>query len=184
MRIGMADPAGGRLWGLLGLAFACALAMDDGAAADIATTAPSEVHGVAETYAAPGVSLGWGILRGANEATTVVVIRIVTDPAVYPIVAVEGSNPFSQRRIPVLASTPVADGVDLRVPRSHFADFPRTDFSFYGPRSALQADTPLLVVYYLGVPDTSPEFTSEAALGAYLADRIARSRSTQETKAP
>ena len=39
-----------------------------------------------------------------------------------------------------------------------------------------QADTPRLVVYFLGVPDTTPEFATEANLSAYLADRIARIR--------
>ena len=32
-----------------------------------------------------------------------------------------------------------------------------------------RARRPALTVYYLGVPDTTPEFTSEAALDAYLA---------------
>ena len=41
----------------------------------------------------------------------------------------------------------------------------------------------ILAVYYLGVPDTTPEFATEASLAAYLADRIARMRAPG-TKAP
>jgi hypothetical protein len=184
MRIGIANRVRGSVWVRLTLALACALGMSDAAAAGGATTTPPEVHGVAETYAAPGVSLGWGILHGANEASTFVVVRIATDPAVYPFVAVDGGNPFSQRRLPVLVATRVAGGVDMRVPRSHFADFPRTEFSFYTSSSTMQSGTPQLVVYYLGVPDTAPEFTSEAALDGYLADRIARNQAGPKTKAP
>lgn len=184
MRIAMANRIRSTVWGLLGLAFASALGMADGASADGAMTAPAEVHGLAETYAAPGVWLGWGILHGATEAATSVVVRIVTDPAVYPFVAATGGNPFSQRRLPVLAATRVAGGVDVRVPRSQFADFPRTEFFFYGSSSTMQSGTAQLVVYYLGVPDTTPEFTSEVALDAYLAGRIARSRAVSGSKAP
>jgi hypothetical protein len=183
MRVGLANRVRCRAWGLVVPAFAAVLSLVDPTEAGGATTTP-EAHGVAETYAAPGVSLGWGILHGANEATTFVVVRIVTDPAVYPFVAVAGGNPFSQRRLPVLAATRVAGSVDVRIPRSHFADFPRTEFSFYGSNATLQSGTPQLVVYYLGVPDTTPEFTTEAALDAYLAERIARSRAEPGTKTP
>lgn len=184
MRIAMAHRRRGTVRGFLALTFACSLGIADGAAGDGATTAPAEVHGVAETYAAPGVWLGWGVLHGATEVATSVVIRIATDPAVYPFVAVAGGNPFSQRRLPVLTATQVAGGIDVRVPRSHFADFPRTEFSFYSSNSTMQSGTPQLVVYYLGVPDTTPEFASEAALDTYLADRLVRSRAIPGSRTP
>ena len=135
-----------------------------------------EIHGMADAYAGPGVALAWAILRGANEAGTVVVVRIVADPALYPMIAATGSNPFSQRSAPLLRATPTAGGVDLRVARAHFADFPRTELRLYASADAAQSDTSPLVVYYLGVPDTTPEFATEANLEAYLADRIARVR--------
>ena len=73
---------------------------------------------------------------------------------------------------------------DLRMPRPHFADFPRTELRFYGSLTANETDPPKLVVFYLGVPDTTPEFASEAALETYLADRIARVRANTGSKAP
>ena len=148
-----------------------------------AATAPAaaadpqrEIHGMADAYAGQGVALAWAILRGANEATTVVVVRIVADPDLYPIVGATGSNPFSQRTQPLLPATPNAGSVELRAARAQFADFPRTELRFYATAAAAQADTPRLVVYFLGVPDTTPEFATEANLAAYLADRIARIR--------
>ncbi|HEX8010721.1 MAG TPA: hypothetical protein VF814_07285 [Casimicrobiaceae bacterium] len=136
----------------------------------------AEVHGVADAYAAPGIALAWGILRGADEASTQVVVRIVADPKVYATVSAVGKNPFSNREQALLRASPTAGSVDVRVPRTQYADFPRTELRFYGPRASPPADAPALTVFYLGVPDTTPEFATEAALNAYLADRIARAR--------
>lgn len=143
-----------------------------------AAAAPPEVHGSADAFAAPGVALAWAVLRGTSEATTIVVLRIVTDPGVYPRVAIAGSNPFSQGRQSVQPGTEIAGGIDVRVPRAHFAEFPRTELRFYDSAAAMEADTPQLIVFYLGVPDTTPEFMTQAALDADVANRIARARAS------
>jgi hypothetical protein len=137
---------------------------------------PNEVHGSGDAYAAPGVVLVWGIVRGADEASTRVVLRIVADPTTYPAVAAVARNPFSNAARALLPNSSTAGPVDVRVPRSQYADFPRTEVRFYASPASAQTDTPSLVVFYLGVPDTTPEFTTEAALEAYFADRIARAR--------
>ena len=147
------------------------------AAAPAAATDPQrEIHGMADAYAGDGAAVAWAVLRGADEVGTVVVVRIVADPDLYPIVGATGSNPFSQRTQSLLPATPNAGSVELRAARAQFADFPRTELRFYATAAAAQADTPRLVVYFLGVPDTTPEFATEANLAAYLADRIARIR--------
>jgi hypothetical protein len=71
--------------------------------------------------------------------------------------------------------------VDVRVPRSQYADFPRSELRFYASRAAPDSQLPALIVYYLGVPDTTPEFASEASLQAYLKDRIERVRASGKT---
>jgi hypothetical protein len=138
--------------------------------APVVADTPREAHGVGDVFVAPGVALAWGILRGADEAATQVVVRIVADPQVYPTVSAVAKNPFSEAQQGLLPATPTAGGVEMRVPRARYADFPRTELRFQGPT----ADTPALVVFYLGVPDTTPEFATEAKLKAYLADRVAR----------
>jgi hypothetical protein len=143
-----------------------------------------ELHGVADAFAAPGVTLAWGILRGTSEATTTVVLRIVADPVEFPAVSATGTDPFTQKTIPLLAATPTTQSVDLRLPRNHFADYPRTDLHFYAAATPASAEAPRLVVYYLGVPDTTPELATEAALDASLADRLARARSNPGGKPP
>ena len=149
----------------------CALAAVFGAAH--AADMPREAHGSADTFAAPGMALAWGVLRGANENTTTVVIRIVTDPAVFSDVAVTGSDPFTAQQQGMLQMAPSAGIVSLRMPRTHFATFPRTELRFYAPAPpAARAES--LRVFYLGVPDTTPEFVDEIKLDAYLRERIAQ----------
>ena len=148
-------------------------------AAAIAPASPAaepalEMHGMADAFAAPGMTLAWGILRGASEAATFVVLRIVADPAEFPVVAATGTDPFTQRTVPLLAATPNAGKIDVRVSRAHFADYPRTEIKFFASASATPSPAPKIIVYYLGVPDTTPEFASEAALDASLVDRLAR----------
>jgi hypothetical protein len=141
--------------------------------AAIAADAPRELHGHSDTYAGNGVVIAWAVLRGKTEETTTIVLRLAADPALFARIAADGVDPFTQRRQVVLSERPLAGLVDLRVPRAHFADFPRTELRFYAPRSTPAPAAPVLVVFYLGVPDTTPEFLDDARLDAYLAGRIA-----------
>ena len=155
-----------------------------GAMGVMAADGPREVHGSADVFAAPGVALAWGVLRGATEADTRIVIRIATDRTAFAAVAVIGSDPFTKGERPILPVTPTTTGVDVRVPRAHFADFPRTELRLFGSANPARDEAPKLVVFYLGVPDTAPEFPSAAALETYLAARIARARESSGSKAP
>ena len=144
--------------------------------AAVAGDAPREVHGSADAYAAPGVALAWGVLRGADEATTAVIIRIDADPAVYPWLSAMAIDPFSKAEVPLLRITRGARSLDVRVPRAQFADYPRSELRFFVSAATVDAGTPQLVVFYLGVPDTTPEFTDAARLDSDLNVRIARAR--------
>ena len=143
-----------------------------------------EAHGSADAFAAPGVTLAWGVLRGVTESATQVVVRIAAAREAFAAVAVVGIDPFTQRQQTLLAATPAAAGTDVRVPRAHFADFPRTEVRLYGMTDAGGTGTPALVVYYLGVPDTTPEFASGTALESYLAQRLARARANEGSRTP
>lgn len=157
-----------------------AIASATGFAADPAR----EVHGAGDAYAAPGVALAWGVLRGTSEATTTVVIRIVADPGTYAGLAAVASNPFSQKSADLQRRGPAGARTDVRVPRSQFADTPRTEWRFYPSATPAAPDVPALTVFYLGVPDTTPEFASEAALDAYFADRFSRMGKVPAGKSP
>ena len=136
----------------------------------------SEVHGSSDVYAAPDVALVWGVLRGASDADTMIVIRIVANANAYTSVAVYGINPFSKAEQPLQPPVALDRSVDVQVPRTRFAELPRTELRFYATAESAQSGTPRLTVFYLGVPDTTPEFADRAKLDAYLGDRITRAR--------
>lgn len=167
--------------GIRWLAMASALLLAPGAATHAADV-PREVHGSADAFAAPAVALAWGVLRGADEATTMVTIRVVADASVHARVSVVGRDPFGQGERTLLAPTTTANLPDVVIPRSHFADFPRTELRFH--RNAAGDAAPELVIFYLGVPDTTPEFTQKARLDAYLRERIARARNEPRSNTP
>lgn len=145
-----------------------------------AQAAPREVHGAHDAWAEPGLALAWGVLRGRDESSTRVVIRIEADPQRHARITVIGRDPFGGGMVE-LAVRRSADGIaSVDVPRSHFADHPRTELRFHAQG---QADASLLV-YFQGVPDTTPESTSDAALDADLRARIARARAQVAGRRP
>jgi hypothetical protein len=153
-------------------AFALAFILALGASAQT----PREAHGSSDVYAERGVAIAWAVLRGANEADTSIVIRVALDPSVFRGLAVAGVNPFSHAEQP-LAAREAAGSVDAQVPRARFAELPRTEIRLYATAAAAQSGPPALIVYYLGVPDTTPEFADRTKLDGYLRERIARARS-------
>ena len=128
--------------------------------------AAAEVHGQTDVFSAPGVALAWAIARGPDEARTFVVVRVITDAAIQAV-SVTGRDPFTKEEKNLVRAVPKQGRVDVRIPRASFADFPRTDWQFFG------ADRePRLHVFYLGVPDTTPEFADESRLETYLTERL------------
>ena len=162
-----------------------ALALGAGMAEHAIAADPAQtVHGSADAYAAPGVALAWGILRGASESATTVVVRVAADPQSFGWLEVVGVDPFTQKTERRLAPTALKDTVDVKVPRAQFADFPRTELRFFASASPSASDAPKLVVYYLGIPDTTPEFASDAALEKYLAARLNSARDGPGSRKP
>jgi hypothetical protein len=154
-----------------------ALAMLAALALAFFTTLPraaQEVHGTSDAFAGNGVAIAWGMLRGASEETTLVVMRVAYDPGRVSV-SVENVDPFTRERKAAGAPRVVANAIEFRIPRKQFADFPRTELLLFAANSAKGAVADV-VVYYLGVPDTTPEFPNEAALDAYLNDRLAKLR--------
>lgn len=128
----------------------------------------AEVHGASDTYAGEGVAVAWGVLRGANEEKTMVVVRVAADVRRYTRVEVLGIDPFTQAKKIRFPVTTLVEAMDIPLPRAGYAEHPRTELRFAGPES--------LTVYYLGIPDTTPEFATAAALEAHLASRMAQLR--------
>ena len=141
-----------------------------------------EAHGSGDAYAAPGIAMAWGVLRGADESATAVVLRIDLDPLTYATIAIDGVDPFTRKSKPLLPSTAVTGTLTFASSRARFADYPRTELRFGALRTGIGAKPATLLVYFLGLPDTTPEFDDANKLDAYLADRVARARQEVERK--
>jgi hypothetical protein len=141
-----------------------------------------EVHGEDSVFAGEGVAIAWGILKAPVEDQSRVVLRIV--PLGQPLAAVrlEAVDPFTQKREVVLDGKPLGDRLEVRSLRGSFADFPRREVLLYRAIADWQARRPTATIFYLGVPDTTPEFASEGALDAYLRDALEKLQRSQERK--
>ena len=126
----------------------------------------ADVHGASDTFAGEGVAIVWGVLRGESEESTIVVLRLAADARRYRRVEVAGIDPFTRDTKIRFAASAIGAGLDVRLPRAGFADHPRTELRFSGGEA--------LLVYYLGIPDTAPEFTTAGALEAHFAARMSR----------
>ena len=165
---------GGRAWHAMLLACACVTVT---CAAHAASDRPAaETHGASDAFASPGVALAWGVLRGQDEAGTYVVVRLEADPAAYASVGVAGVDPFTRSSQALAPVAPINGTIEIRVSRARFADLPRTEWRLYKSIQPSVGEAPALLVYYQGIPDTTPEFTDEGRLRADLVRRIERAR--------
>jgi len=127
------------------------------------------VHGADSIFAEHGLGIVWGVLKNDAEERTMVVVRVSNPAGRYAYVSVDGVDPFTERRVVVVEGRPLGASADLSMPRASFADLPRREIHLYASAVDWRAGRPGFTVYYLGVPDTTPEFTTEAALETYLA---------------
>jgi hypothetical protein len=138
-----------------------------------------EVHGENSVFAGEGVAIAWGILKAPVEDQSQVTLRIVPRGQPVAAVRIEAVDPFTAKRQVVLDGQPLGNALDVSSLRGSFADFPRREILLYRTVTDWQAGRPTAIIYYLGVPDTTPEFASQSALDAYLRDALATIRGGQ-----
>jgi hypothetical protein len=132
-----------------------------------------QIHGENSSFLGQGVAMVWGVLRGAREEDTRVVLRIALTGGEYSSVSVEGVDPFTGTRRELLLRRPLDTLLDVWSLRATFADLPRREVHFYS-KAGGGTQPPAVTVYFMGLPDTTPEFNSEAALLGYLNETLTR----------
>jgi hypothetical protein len=130
--------------------------------------AQQAVHGENSIFVSPTVKLGWAVKRGASDAEALVIVRVVAMDASYRVVRVDGVDPFSKDRKVLVAARPLERETDIAIARAQFADHPSTEFHFFRSTEDAAANRVALTVFYLGVPDTTPEFPGQREVGTYL----------------
>ena len=130
--------------------------------------AQTVVHGADSLFVSPTLKLAWGVLKGKAEADTRVVIRVLNVAGEYRFLRVDGVDPFTKARIVFVETLALDKAADVSIGRAKFADHPSTELHLFRDEASLRTNSAAMVVYYLGVPDTAPEFTAPEAMGAYL----------------
>ena len=158
-------------WSLVGLVLLFALLTGRPA------FAATEIHGADSSFRAEGVTVLWGILKGASEETSFVHIRILHDKAAAPgltFYRVEAVDPFSKERAWVMKGESLGAIQTLKSVRTEFRDKTERWLHFYTDRESLEKGQAALTIFYHGVPDTAPEVLTEAELEAYFAQALSR----------
>lgn len=137
------------------------------------TGAAAQVHGENSSFRGHGVIMAWAILKAVDEDRSEVVVRLEADPS-FGFLRWDGVDPFTNARRVITPGQPLGKRVELRSLRNSFADFTRREFHFFRTADDLQGDRPTLTIYFLGIPDTAPEFLAEVALQGYLDQTLAR----------
>ena len=138
-----------------------------------AASSAEQVHGENSEFAGHGVAMAWGVLKAPVEDQSLVVLRIVPLGPSVVSVRVDGVDPFTQRRQELLPLTALGSVLDVTTPRGTFAELTRREIHLYTASDA-QARRPSLTIYFMGLPDTTPEFLAEPALRIYLDQTVAR----------
>lgn len=136
------------------------------------TQAQDVVHGANAVFAGPTLKVAWAIARGPSEEATTVLIRVANVAGRYQRLRLDGVDPFTQAHRVLVPAQALAATVDLAVSRALFADYPSAEIRLFAGDAEAQADQPALTVFYLGVPDTTPEFATRAQAEAYLAGAL------------
>lgn len=130
--------------------------------------AAERVHGADAVFATDELRIVWAVRKDQAEDKTEVVIRVANPRGAFRYVGVDGTDPFTKARATLVGGAALTASIDLRSLRTGFAEWPSRELHLYRSEAEWRAKAPSLTVYYLGVPDTTPEFAGEAALQAYL----------------
>jgi len=134
----------------------------------MAARASERVHGADHHFVGQSVRIIWAIAWAPDPEMASVVLRVVNADRTYSHVALDGVDPFTKARKNLLPMRPLGAKETLTTARGSFVDWPSREIKFYRSAAEAASDSPSLVVYYLSVPDTTPEFNSSSGVEAFL----------------
>ena len=151
------------------------------------TTGSSEYHGADSTFKANGISIFWAILKGPEESSSWVYIRIINqqedDLNQFRAFSMIASNPFSDAEEWIIKAEKLKKENIIKLNRESFKELMKRRFLFYNSEKIedYKSEKPDMVVYYLSVPDTAPEFLTLEKLETYFKDAEKRFEKVETT---
>jgi hypothetical protein len=129
----------------------------------------NEFHGADSVFESEGITILWAILKGPTEESSWVYIKIVNSGKnPFQIFSVEAVDPFTKEKEWVIKRKKLEKENLLRSNRTSFRNKTARRILFYRSTEAFEKENPDMAVYYLGVPDTSPEVLSEKEMEDYF----------------
>ena len=158
------------------------LSIASSASSAFAQTPHESQHGAHEVFASPDAAIIWAVLKAPSAANSnaekaAVWLRIVNSTKKFSHFSIDGVDPFSKKRERLQPGSPLPAEARVESDRESFSEFPSREVHFYRSPDDLRAEKPTLTVYYLGVPDQTPEFSTRAAMDNYLSSaKVSASR--------
>lgn len=126
------------------------------------------LHGADGIFVTTDAAIVWAVLRQPGGDKAGVWLRVVNSNRKFSHVAIDGLDPFSKKRERVEAGIKLEAEARIASDRDTFSDLPSREVHLYRSEADWRAGKPALTVYYLGVPDTTPEFSTRAAMDEYF----------------
>ena len=136
-----------------------------------------EYHGADSIFEKEGIIILWGIFKGSTEETSWVYIKIIHKKEgsdSFQIFSVEAVDPFSNQKEWVVKGEAFKKENMVKSIRASFREKTARRVLFYEKAEDLLKENPAMIVYYLGVPDTSPEFMTEREIENYFEKAFSR----------
>lgn len=136
-----------------------------------------EYHGADSLFEKEGIAILWAILKGSTEENSWVYIKIIQTgqgPVSFQFFGVEAVDPFSNQKEWVVRGEPLKKENITKSIRATFREKTARRVLFYKKAEDLSNENPAMIVYYLGVPDTSPEFMTERDIENYFEKAFSR----------
>lgn len=149
-------------------------------------TESNKYHGADSTFKANGISIFWAILKGPEESSSWVYIKII-DPEgnlkQFHTFGLIASDPFSDSEEWIIKGEKLKKENIIKLNRESFKEMMERTFFFYQSEKIedYQSEIPDMIVYYLSVPDTAPEFLTLEKLKAYFKDAEKRLEKVEST---
>jgi hypothetical protein len=136
-----------------------------------------EYHGADSIFEKEGIIMLWAILKGSTEETSWVYLKIIqtgAGPVSFQLFGVEAVDPFSNQEEWVVKGKELKRENIVKSIRASFREKTSRRVLFYEKADDFQRGNPAMIVYYLGVPDTSPELMTEREIENYFEIAVSR----------
>ncbi len=136
-----------------------------------------EYHGADSVFRIEGITILWAIWKGPDEDHSWVYLKIIypeTGDRRYRFFSVEAVDPFTGKKEWVVKGERLEKENVVKSVRSSFREMTGRRILFYRDPKEVQEDRPEMTVFYMGVPDTSPELLNEKQIEDYFSKALER----------